>query len=107
MEHIAGLLGQYAAFLLSAVVTSLAFYFKKRDENGNRVPFDPVKLIGTVLTAFILATTAFVLFLTGILPAPDVAAVETYLYTFGFAGPFALFVQAVAQGIYRRLVAAS
>ncbi len=107
MADVAGLLGQYAAFLLSALFTSVAFYLKKRDADGNRVPFEPVKLIGTVLTAFILATAAFVLFLTGVLPAPDTAAVETYLYTFGFAGPFALVVQALAQGIYRRFLAAS
>lgn len=107
MEHVAGLLGQYAAFIFSAIFASVAFYLKKRDADGNLAPFEPVKLIGTVITAFILATVAFVLFLTGILPVPDVMTVETYLYTFGLAGPFTLLVQAIAQGIYRRLLAAS
>lgn len=102
MADIVGLLGQYAAFILSAILTALSFYFAKKKADPD-LEFEPVKFIGTLITAFILATAAFVLWLTGILPAPDVAAVETYLYTFGFAGPFALLVQKWAQAVYRWL----
>lgn len=101
MVDVAGTLWQYAAFLLSAVLTAVSFYASKKDEDGNRVPFEPVKVIQTVLTAFILATVAFVLFLLGVIPEPDTAAVDTYLAMFMLAGPFSLLVQKWAQAIYR------
>ncbi len=107
MADVGALLGQYAAIILSAILTAISFYASKKDEEGNRVPFEPVKLIQTVLTAFILGTAAFALFLTGVIPTPDTLAVEAYLATFFLAGPFSLLVQKWAQAIYRWITAAS
>ncbi len=103
MVDVVDVLGQYVAFLLSAIFTAISFYAAKKDADGNRVPFEPVKVIQTVITALILSTVAFVLFLTGVLPTPDVVTVETYLAMFAFAGPFSLVMQKWAQAIWRWL----
>ncbi len=101
MADVAALLGQYTAFILSAIMTAISFYATKKDEAGNRVPFEPIKFLETVLTAFILGTAAFALFLAGVIPTPDVLAVEVYVATFFLAGPLSLLVQKWAQAIYR------
>lgn len=98
MADVVGLFGQYIAFLISAVLTALAFWWKKQ------VVFDKMKFIETVVTAFILASVAFVLYVLGVLPMPDVVTVETYITTLGLAGPFTLMVQAIAKGIWRNLM---
>ncbi len=100
MADVAGLAGQYVAFVFSAIMTAVAFYWSKKKADPD-LEFDPKKFATTVVTAIILATVAFVLWLTGVLPAPDVAAVETYLATFMLAGPFSLFVQKLIQIIWR------
>ena len=100
MADVAGLVGQYVAFILSALLTALSFYWSKKKADSN-LAFEPIKFIETLITAFILATVAFVLFLTGLLPAPDTTVAETYIATIGLAGPFSLLVQKWAQAIYR------
>ncbi len=101
MADVVGLFGQYIAFLISAVLVALAFWWKKQ------VVFDKLKFTETVVTAFILASVAFVLYILGVLPAPDVVTVETYITTLGLAGPFTLLVQAIAKGIWRNLMGQS
>ncbi len=100
MVDVVGLAGQYVAFVLSAIMTAVAFYWSKKKAEPI-LEFDKKKFATTIVTAFLLATTAFILWLTGVLPAPDTAVLETYITTLGLAGPFSLFVQKLMQIIWR------
>ncbi len=100
MVDVVGLAGQYVAFVLSAIMTAMAFYWSKKKADPT-LEFDKAKFATTIVTAFLLATIAFILWLTGVLPAPDTAMVETYIVTLGLAGPFSLLVQKWIQIIWR------